>query len=151
MKGKKLKKVSMDNERPEINKIFSSLSICLKPETDFPHPRHLCFTYHFGNSSPQRYCCKVVYYLLLLIISTSKLVELFTIVFLLCMQCYCYVCEEVAPFKMWWNPLQTHCEATNKDYKWRLERQLNNILPQPTTMVCHTSNIFFLFLFVCMV
>lgn len=38
------------------------LSIRLNPEDDLPHPRHLCFAYPFGKTSPKRHCSKAPFF-----------------------------------------------------------------------------------------
>ncbi|KAK9673088.1 hypothetical protein RND81_12G145100 [Saponaria officinalis] len=78
-----------------------SLIICLQPQDDVPHPRHLCFKYPFTKTSPKRHCSK----------------------------CYCYVCEEVAPCKKWNKPPHKHCQMTEAEERWRLQKQLRKNLP----------------------
>lgn len=51
----------IDDDGFVLIKAFNSLTICLEPENDSPHPRHLCFTYPFGKFSHMRYCTKVVF------------------------------------------------------------------------------------------
>uniref|UniRef100_A0A803LJC2 Uncharacterized protein n=1 Tax=Chenopodium quinoa TaxID=63459 RepID=A0A803LJC2_CHEQI len=103
----------VDDEGQVITEAYSRLSISLKPEDDVPHPRHLCFTYPFGKSSPKSHCTK----------------------------CYCYVCEEIAPCKMWNKNPQRHCHATDRDDKWKLERKNRKKLLQSTTMDYHKFTI----------
>ncbi|KMT07228.1 hypothetical protein BVRB_6g148620 [Beta vulgaris subsp. vulgaris] len=107
--GVKLTNTSLNNEEQVITNIITTLTICLKPEDDLPHPRHLCFRYPFGKSSPKRHCIK----------------------------CYCYFCEEIAPCKKWKKPSTRHCDASDKDDKWKYEKKLRKKLHGNTTMVYH--------------
>ncbi|XP_020197400.1 uncharacterized protein [Aegilops tauschii subsp. strangulata] len=64
---------------------------------DFPHPRHLCARLPFGAGSHANHCT----------------------------MCHCYVCDSRAPCP-WWGKgtLPTdHCHATDKDEKWKKQRQ----------------------------
>ncbi|KAF7051099.1 hypothetical protein CFC21_059378 [Triticum aestivum] len=64
---------------------------------DFPHPRHLCARLPFGSGSHANHCT----------------------------MCHCYVCDSRAPCPMWGKgTLPTdHCHATDKDEKWKKQRQ----------------------------
>ncbi|VAI10699.1 unnamed protein product [Triticum turgidum subsp. durum] len=64
---------------------------------DFPHPRHLCARLPFGTGSHANHCT----------------------------MCHCYVCDSPAPCPMWGKgTLPTdHCHATDKDEKWKKQRQ----------------------------
>ncbi|XP_024964808.1 uncharacterized protein LOC112505076 isoform X2 [Cynara cardunculus var. scolymus] len=64
---------------------------------DYPHPRHLCIKFPFSSSPNQTHCH----------------------------QCYCYVCDSLAPCIYWGSgsSVLDHCLATDKDDFWKLERQ----------------------------
>ncbi|KAJ9543324.1 hypothetical protein OSB04_023031 [Centaurea solstitialis] len=64
---------------------------------DYPHPRHLCIKFPF-SATPNKSHCE---------------------------QCYCYVCDSLAPCIYWGNGSATtdHCRATDKDKLWTLERK----------------------------
>ncbi|KAJ9547836.1 hypothetical protein OSB04_020379 [Centaurea solstitialis] len=64
---------------------------------DYPHPRHLCIKFPFSTTANQSHCD----------------------------QCYCYVCDSLAPCVYWGNgsAVLDHCLATDKDDFWKLERQ----------------------------
>lgn len=64
---------------------------------DFPHPRHLCARLPFGTGSHANHCT----------------------------MCHCYVCDSRAPCPRWGKgTLPTdHCHATDKDKKWKKQRQ----------------------------
>ncbi|KAI3772939.1 hypothetical protein L6452_04135 [Arctium lappa] len=64
---------------------------------DYPHPRHLCIKFPFSSTPNQTHCN----------------------------QCYCYVCDSLAPCVYWGNgsAVLDHCLATDKDDFWKLERQ----------------------------
>ncbi|XP_058106583.1 RPM1 interacting protein 13-like [Magnolia sinica] len=53
------------------------------PLRDYPHPRHLCFSFPFHSTPHQSYCTK----------------------------CYCYVCETRAPCLDWLGS-EGHCHVT---------------------------------------
>ncbi|XP_023764057.1 uncharacterized protein LOC111912554 [Lactuca sativa] len=64
---------------------------------DYPHPRHLCIKFPFSTTPNQSHCD----------------------------QCYCYVCDSLAPCVYWGNgsaPMD-HCHATDKDELWKHERK----------------------------
>ncbi|RZC51266.1 hypothetical protein C5167_019688 [Papaver somniferum] len=61
---------------------------------DYPHSRHLCVKFPF-NKTPHSSYCK---------------------------QCYCYVCDSIAPCKYWYTPVE-HCHATANDSKWKILRE----------------------------
>ncbi|XP_076958636.1 uncharacterized protein LOC143634434 [Bidens hawaiensis] len=87
---------------------------------DYPHPRHLCIKFPFSTTPNQSHCD----------------------------QCYCYVCDSLAPCIYWGNGSGTidHCLATDKINFWVLERKnsknvgkdvnvpLLNPVPQATSM-----------------
>ncbi|KAJ0970748.1 hypothetical protein J5N97_018707 [Dioscorea zingiberensis] len=56
---------------------------------DYPHSRHLCAQYPF-KTTPHEYSCT---------------------------QCYCYICDEPAPCKIW-QGFVGHCHASDQDRKW---------------------------------
>uniref|UniRef100_A0A803LJC3 RNase H type-1 domain-containing protein n=2 Tax=Chenopodium quinoa TaxID=63459 RepID=A0A803LJC3_CHEQI len=58
-----------------------------------------------------------------------------------CSKCYCYVCEEIAPCKMWKKNPKRHCDATDKDDKWKLERKYRKKLPGCTRMDYHNLTV----------
>nr|XP_043609932.1 uncharacterized protein LOC122581731 [Erigeron canadensis] len=64
---------------------------------DYPHSRHLCIKFPFSTTPDQSHC----------------------------EQCYCYVCDSLAPCVYWGNGSATtdHCHATDKDDLWRLARE----------------------------
>ncbi|KAK1426749.1 hypothetical protein QVD17_15428 [Tagetes erecta] len=64
---------------------------------DYPHSRHLCIKFPFSTTPNQSHCN----------------------------QCYCYVCDSLAPCVHWGNGTATtdHCHATDKDDFWILERK----------------------------
>lgn len=64
---------------------------------DYPHPRHLCIKFPFSTTPNQSHCN----------------------------QCYCYVCDSLAPCVYWGNGSAStdHCHATDKDEFWTLERK----------------------------
>ncbi|KAI3782930.1 hypothetical protein L2E82_12989 [Cichorium intybus] len=64
---------------------------------DYPHPRHLCIKFPFSSTPNESHCD----------------------------QCYCYVCDSLAPCLYWGNGSVTidHCHATEKIEFWKLERQ----------------------------
>ncbi|KAI3667976.1 hypothetical protein L6452_43047 [Arctium lappa] len=64
---------------------------------DYPHPRHLCIKFPFSASPNQSHC----------------------------EQCYCYVCDSLAPCVYWGNGSAStdHCRATDKDESWKRERK----------------------------
>ncbi|KAE8766677.1 hypothetical protein D1007_62081 [Hordeum vulgare] len=64
---------------------------------DFPHPRYLCARLPFGTVSHANHCT----------------------------MCHCYVCDSRAPCPRWGKgTLPTdHCHATDKDEKWKRQRQ----------------------------
>ncbi|GJV43039.1 hypothetical protein Tco_1427575 [Tanacetum coccineum] len=64
---------------------------------DYPHSRHLCIKFPFASTPNQSHCD----------------------------QCYCYVCDSLAPCIYWGNggSYLDHCQATDKDDFWKLERQ----------------------------
>ncbi|XP_058085536.1 RPM1 interacting protein 13-like isoform X1 [Magnolia sinica] len=74
---------------------------------DYPHSRHLCANFPF-NKTPHKSYCK---------------------------QCYCYVCDEIAPCKDWEGVEQEHCQASDRDPKWKLLRvtQRMNLTGQTET------------------
>ncbi|XP_058085537.1 uncharacterized protein LOC131233002 isoform X2 [Magnolia sinica] len=49
--------------------------------------------------------------------------------------CYCYVCDEIAPCKDWEGVEQEHCQASDRDPKWKLLRvtQRMNLTGQTET------------------
>ncbi|XP_026441353.1 uncharacterized protein LOC113340362 [Papaver somniferum] len=61
---------------------------------DYPHSRHLCVIFPFNTTPHASYC----------------------------QQCYCYVCDSVAPCKFWGAPVG-HCHATALEQKWRILRE----------------------------
>lgn len=64
---------------------------------DYPHPRHLCIKFLFSATPNQSHC----------------------------EQCYCYVCDSLAPCVYWGNGSgnMDHCRATDKDEIWKRERK----------------------------
>ncbi|KAL8260738.1 hypothetical protein R6Q59_028691 [Mikania micrantha] len=65
---------------------------------DYPHSRHLCIKFPFSSTPNQSHCN----------------------------QCYCYVCDSLAPCVYWGNGTAStdHCHATDKDEFWILERKI---------------------------
>ncbi|KAI3996088.1 hypothetical protein MKX01_018157 [Papaver californicum] len=61
---------------------------------DYPHSRHLCVKFPFNKTPHSSYC----------------------------QQCYCYVCDSIAPCKSWATPVE-HCDATAHESKWRTLRE----------------------------
>ncbi|WOG94430.1 hypothetical protein DCAR_0313726 [Daucus carota subsp. sativus] len=59
---------------------------------DFPHSRHNCARYPFSKTNHESYC----------------------------QLCYCFVCDRVAPCRMW---TEWHCHATNNEI-WKSYKQL---------------------------
>lgn len=79
---------------------------------DYPHSRHLCIKFPFASTPNQSHCD----------------------------QCYCYVCDSLAPCIYWGNggSYLDHCQATDKDDFWKLERQnsKNPVTPAlPTSLI----------------
>ncbi|KAF5810479.1 hypothetical protein HanRHA438_Chr04g0179591 [Helianthus annuus] len=64
---------------------------------DYPHSRHLCIKFPFSSTPKQTHCD----------------------------QCYCYVCDSLAPCIYWGNGSGgiDHCLATDKSDFWKVERQ----------------------------
>lgn len=62
---------------------------------DYPHSRHLCAKYPFKKTPHESYCP----------------------------QCYCYVCDVVAPCSYWKRSAAAHCHATDEDVIWRILRR----------------------------
>ncbi|XP_071721576.1 uncharacterized protein [Rutidosis leptorrhynchoides] len=64
---------------------------------DYPHSRHLCIKFPFSSSPNQSHC----------------------------EQCYCYVCDSLAPCVYWGDGSYSldHCQATDKGDFWIIERQ----------------------------
>ncbi|XP_076940757.1 uncharacterized protein LOC143610063 [Bidens hawaiensis] len=64
---------------------------------DYPHSRHLCIKFPFSTTPNQSHCN----------------------------QCYCYVCDSLAPCAYWGTGSSSidHCHATDKDQFWVLERK----------------------------
>nr|GEY34625.1 hypothetical protein [Tanacetum cinerariifolium] len=83
---------------------------------DYPHSRHLCINFPFATTPNQNHC----------------------------EQCYCYVCDSLAPCVYWGNGSAgtDHCHATDKDDLWKLARQ-NTIKGskgvQPVHKAAHAS------------
>nr|XP_043622027.1 uncharacterized protein LOC122593659 isoform X2 [Erigeron canadensis] len=85
---------------------------------DYPHSRHLCIKFPFSSTPNQSHCD----------------------------QCYCYVCDSLAPCVYWGDgsTCLDHCQATDKYDFWKLERQnskdASKILPiQPASKVTEAS------------
>ncbi|XP_051186960.1 uncharacterized protein [Lolium perenne] len=72
---------------------------------DFPHSRHVCSEFPFGTTSHVKHCS----------------------------MCYCFVCDALAPCKYWGKGVSNndHCHATDKEAKWKTQRQAfkSKILP----------------------
>ncbi|XP_071698699.1 uncharacterized protein [Rutidosis leptorrhynchoides] len=64
---------------------------------DYPHSRHFCIKFPFSSTPKQTHCD----------------------------QCYCYVCDSLAPCVYWGNGSNSldHCQATDKHNFWKIERQ----------------------------
>ncbi|KAI7734862.1 hypothetical protein M8C21_008800 [Ambrosia artemisiifolia] len=64
---------------------------------DYPHSRHLCIKFPFSSTPNQSHCN----------------------------QCYCYVCDSLAPCVYWGNGSTStdHCHATDKEEFWKHERK----------------------------
>ncbi|KAM7268766.1 hypothetical protein ACFE04_010932 [Oxalis oulophora] len=62
---------------------------------DYPHSRHACSENPFDTSPHEKHC------------------EL----------CYCYVCDSAAPCKYWSRPGFKHCNASDKEARWRSLRK----------------------------
>ncbi|KAK9050325.1 hypothetical protein SSX86_030706 [Deinandra increscens subsp. villosa] len=75
---------------------------------DYPHPRHLCIKFPFASTPNQSHCN----------------------------QCYCYVCDTLAPCIYWGNGSGSidHCLATEKNSFWKLERQNSKKLGKDVTV-----------------
>ncbi|XP_072963448.1 RPM1 interacting protein 13-like isoform X1 [Typha angustifolia] len=74
---------------------------------DYPHSRHLCVEYPFSNTSHESYC----------------------------LQCYCYVCDEAAPCKLW----EGHCHASDREKKWKDMRRSQRPVQARKLMPCFFS------------
>ncbi|XP_076944567.1 uncharacterized protein LOC143615284 isoform X2 [Bidens hawaiensis] len=79
---------------------------------DYPHSRHLCIKFPFSTTPNQSHC----------------------------EQCYCYVCDSLAPCVYWGNGTAAtdHCHATDKDEFWKLERKTvknGSKIAQPVTQL----------------
>ncbi|KAJ4952759.1 hypothetical protein NE237_029591 [Protea cynaroides] len=72
---------------------------------DYPHSRHLCTKFPFDKTAHEDYC----------------------------EQCYCYVCDSIAPCKSWKKPEGRHCDATEHDESWKILRIENKPLSRLTT------------------
>ncbi|XP_042503371.1 uncharacterized protein LOC122080630 isoform X2 [Macadamia integrifolia] len=72
---------------------------------DYPHSRHLCAKFPFDRTPREDYC----------------------------EQCYCYVCDIIAPCKFWKKPVGGHCDATEHDELWKNLRDKNKPVPPPTS------------------
>ncbi|KAJ6804343.1 uncharacterized protein M6B38_182765 [Iris pallida] len=62
---------------------------------DYPHSRHLCAKYPFKKTPHESYCP----------------------------QCYCYVCDVVAPCSYWKRSVAAHCHATDEEMIWKISRR----------------------------
>ncbi|XP_043718767.1 uncharacterized protein LOC122666766 [Telopea speciosissima] len=72
---------------------------------DYPHSRHLCAKFPF-NKTPHEDHCE---------------------------QCYCYVCDSIAPCKSWKKTGGVgHCDATEQGALWKYLRRQNKPAPPPT-------------------
>lgn len=80
---------------------------------DYPHPRHLCIKFPFSSTPNESHCN----------------------------QCYCYVCDSLAPCLYWGNGSATidHCLATEKLEFWKLERQ-NSMNKTKSTSIQPTNS-----------
>ncbi|KAJ4953084.1 hypothetical protein NE237_029916 [Protea cynaroides] len=81
---------------------------------DYPHSRHLCAKFPF-NKTPHEVYCK---------------------------QCYCYVCDLLAPCKSWKKQGGRHCDAEHDEYWNDLRRQNQSALAltsQATVAFLYTS------------
>ncbi|KAE8782539.1 hypothetical protein D1007_44208 [Hordeum vulgare] len=78
----------------ETSDYFKEMEVACR---DFPHPRYLCARLPFGTVSHANHCT----------------------------MCHCYVCDSRAPCPRWGKgTLPTdHCHATDKDEKWKRQRQ----------------------------
>ncbi|KHN09395.1 uncharacterized protein LOC114406971 [Glycine soja] len=65
---------------------------------DYPHPRHLCVIFPYSSTPHEKHCY----------------------------QCYCYVCDSVAPCPKWVTGLlgMDHCHATDESETWRTRRKI---------------------------
>ncbi|XP_010268203.1 PREDICTED: uncharacterized protein LOC104605228 [Nelumbo nucifera] len=69
---------------------------------DYPHSRHLCVKFPFDKTPHEKYC----------------------------EQCYCYVCDTIAPCISWIRGAQQgHCHATEHDFIWKNLREMKNRNP----------------------
>ncbi|XP_031502009.1 RPM1 interacting protein 13 [Nymphaea colorata] len=81
---------------------------------DFPHSRHLCVKFPFATTPHETHC----------------------------QQCYCYVCEQIAPCSEWKKAesSRSHCNATDKEYYWTRVRMLHKpAKPDTAVMVAAAS------------
>ncbi|XP_042474995.1 uncharacterized protein LOC122057066 isoform X2 [Macadamia integrifolia] len=80
---------------------------------DYPHSRHLCAKYPFNKTPHEDYC----------------------------EQCFCYVCDTIAPCKSWKKPGGGHCDATEHEELWKyLRRQNKPVPPPPNTLKAAVSS-----------
>ncbi|KAJ4952996.1 hypothetical protein NE237_029828 [Protea cynaroides] len=70
---------------------------------DYPHSRHHCAKFPFNKTPHEDYC----------------------------EQCYCYVCDSLAPCKSWKKQGGRHCDAEHDEY-WNDLRRQNQLAPPPT-------------------
>ncbi|XP_043717649.1 uncharacterized protein LOC122665560 [Telopea speciosissima] len=61
---------------------------------DYPHSRHHCVKFPFDKTPHESYC----------------------------EQCYCYVCDVIAPCNFWIQPEQGHCHASEQEFIWNILR-----------------------------
>ncbi|TXG48496.1 hypothetical protein EZV62_024371 [Acer yangbiense] len=74
---------------------------------DYPHPRNLCYKFPFDTTLHSDYC----------------------------EQCYCYVCETVAPCDFWSSVdgcEESHCNASEDKCYWTNQRNLKHRSSRPT-------------------
>ncbi|KAL3521723.1 hypothetical protein ACH5RR_019872 [Cinchona calisaya] len=80
-----------DDASPDISIVGEKGQVACR---DYPHSRHVCVKYPFGQTPHDSYCHL----------------------------CYCFVCDVAAPCKNW-TGASGHCHAIDND-AWRLEREL---------------------------
>lgn len=97
---------------------------------DYPHSRHLCLKYPFDTTPHENFCHMVssISIKITPLGSNNKVVDCW---FFNWFQCYCYVCDSVAPCKYWEDPKSAHCHASEHIDAWKLKRSLGKNQPPP--------------------
>ncbi|KAH7659140.1 hypothetical protein IHE45_16G012200 [Dioscorea alata] len=116
-----------DEEDEDVSIVFERGQVACR---DFPHSRHLCVKYPFSKTSHESYCkqkhrsfcCQPA-------LKTDNLGEC-NFAVLAVMQCYCYVCDAMAPCK-YWTGLLGHCHATDTGSRWQNMRKARRSASAP--------------------